>query len=888
MEIAKSGTMEDWDKVAVLGRGSEGEVFSMRNRLDGTRAAMKHINLKSLHERAVNRHLREVHLLKRLRHPNIVSFIDAFTLKDSEGEMVSLRILMDLCDNGDLCGLLQRHASTLKLSGSPRALPNLQTFEILTQTASALKCVHENGFIHRDIKPSNILLTSKGVVKVADFGVSALLDKHRKASTMLGSPKYMSPEVYGGQLYDSKADIWSLGCVLYEMTTLSPAFNAHNVAALAVAITEGRYQEIPGYVPRPAKHLIVACLAPEPHFRPTAAYVLDAPTMQNSNDWEPETLQKTCWSFKPAARSVQTESETSTSKLIVNKKKSTLLRRNSKENVERFDNTDREGLAEALLDAVDAPSEDVADRRNAVASSVSACDDCIATLLPEDYVQPGKHESDDTVATMLPWDETLTSSEACTATPTSDAMGSCSPLRTRNAIEASDAFGDSLSLSLTGGFLSTAGQDTLLGRSRISYQKDGESVVGDDSTDSGRPDKSHINGGRHCHDTLQQERTIKPGARTIEEMMRTIDEMEKLEKSASTIAVGDSRETDEYTFLNGGEMKHEVRDQSARAVVEHHADPDFEVRDESTQDIQEDPAYHEFEVQYAENGKAEASTNEVSKPTKLLRGLRALEKRGKQAQQTFEKIENQLVALRQQAQHESKQEFLREHETLSEDKTQVGLEQVSTERLRVFQEARARGLAEARAFQQSHDRKGGTIEVQSGKGSSDQSVPGQGSLGQVKVQGQASPCHFTGEVDEKERKGFIINRRRKSTDEFIAREQLVKKSLPAEDCIRQGPQTVEDLMKRLDNLPEGTPDAPVVRSAQPSRNELEVASEKSGSACAPPGSSTRHSTRKPKSNIMTDQRGATVCHAERHVRQGALTVEELMKTLDQLEGSGQS
>lgn len=98
------------------------------------------------------------------------------------------------------------------------------------------ECPHMQGIIHRDLKANNIFLSSGGILKLGDFGISKALGEQQAARTMVGTPYYMSPEILKGKLYDSKTDVWALGCVLYEMCSLKKAFEAGNLGAITVKI----------------------------------------------------------------------------------------------------------------------------------------------------------------------------------------------------------------------------------------------------------------------------------------------------------------------------------------------------------------------------------------------------------------------------------------------------------------------------------------------------------------------------------------------------------------------------------------------------------------------------------------------------------------------------
>ncbi|HKW30414.1 MAG TPA: serine/threonine-protein kinase [Verrucomicrobiae bacterium] len=196
--------------LGLLGHGGMGAVYKARQRgLDRT-VALKILPPEISTEPAfAERFAREARALARLSHPNIVTVFDL-------GKSGSLYyFLMEFVDGVNLRQLLQTHRLT------PR-----ETLGILPQICEALEYAHGEGIVHRDIKPENILMDQKGRVKVADFGLSKLLEPGPKdiqltqSGQVLGTMHYMAPEQLEKPLaVDQRADIYSLGVLLYEMLT---------------------------------------------------------------------------------------------------------------------------------------------------------------------------------------------------------------------------------------------------------------------------------------------------------------------------------------------------------------------------------------------------------------------------------------------------------------------------------------------------------------------------------------------------------------------------------------------------------------------------------------------------------------------------------------------
>ena len=157
--------------------------------------------------------LKEVSLLESLKHPNIINYLDSF-IEENE-----LLIAIEWAEKGDLKRVIKR-AQTDELP-----IEELKIWEYMYQIASALKHMQEKRIMHRDLKPANIFITADGTLKLGDLGLGRYLSSQTiEAFSRVGTPLYMSPEVLKGSGYDWKSDVWSLGCVVYELACLHSPF----------------------------------------------------------------------------------------------------------------------------------------------------------------------------------------------------------------------------------------------------------------------------------------------------------------------------------------------------------------------------------------------------------------------------------------------------------------------------------------------------------------------------------------------------------------------------------------------------------------------------------------------------------------------------------------
>lgn len=210
----------------VIGAGGMGTVMSATDEVLGRSVAVKLLrdDLTS-DERALRRFRQEARIAASLSHPGIAAVYDF--VEDSVGGRSRHAIVMELLDGQDLHSTLERDG----------ALDPAAAAGILAEAAEALAYAHERGAVHRDVKPANIFLTRAGVVKVTDFGVADAGGAGQLTTTgaLVGTPDFLSPEQVRGQKATAASDIYSLGCVAYELVTGAAPFHGDNPIAVATA-----------------------------------------------------------------------------------------------------------------------------------------------------------------------------------------------------------------------------------------------------------------------------------------------------------------------------------------------------------------------------------------------------------------------------------------------------------------------------------------------------------------------------------------------------------------------------------------------------------------------------------------------------------------------------
>ncbi|KAI1099581.1 kinase-like protein [Jackrogersella minutella] len=239
----------------------------------------------------------EFQILSTLRHPNIVGYYHREHLKESQ----DLHLYMEYCGNGDL-GRIIHGLATRKEYADEQFV-----WEIFSQIVTALYRCHYGvnppvvgsnvlelvsgggkvkapqgtiTILHRDLKPENIFLGDENSVKLGDFGLSKMIQSHDFASTYVGTPYYMSPEICAAERYTLKSDIWSLGCIIYELCARTPPFDAKTHFLLVQKIKEGKVPPLPRVYSAELMGVIKDCLKVNPDQRPDTAALLNLPVVR--------------------------------------------------------------------------------------------------------------------------------------------------------------------------------------------------------------------------------------------------------------------------------------------------------------------------------------------------------------------------------------------------------------------------------------------------------------------------------------------------------------------------------------------------------------------------------------------------------------------------------
>lgn len=248
----------------VIGKGSYGEVSLVKHKKDKKQYVMKKVDLSKASDKERKAAEQEAKLLSQLRHPNIVSYRESF--QDDQG---FLYIVMNFCEGGDLYTKLKSQVKECQM------LKETQVVEWFVQITMALQYMHERHVLHRDLKTQNIFLTKSNIIKVGDLGIARVLESASDmASTLIGTPYYMSPELFTNKPYNHKSDVWALGCCVYEMCTLRHAFNAKDMSSLVYKILKGKFPPLPSNYSPDLCSIVHSMLEQDPQKRPSAQRLL--------------------------------------------------------------------------------------------------------------------------------------------------------------------------------------------------------------------------------------------------------------------------------------------------------------------------------------------------------------------------------------------------------------------------------------------------------------------------------------------------------------------------------------------------------------------------------------------------------------------------------------
>lgn len=275
--LRRETSMRDFVITQKLGDGAYSSVFKVKRVEDQQIYALKKVKIGGMSHKDKENAINEVRILSSINHPNVISYKEAFIDNESQ----SLCLVTQLADSGDLLKMISdRKRRKVHFRES-------QVWRILIETVYGLRAMHELSVMHRDIKSANIFLCRNTDVKQAeggnlyqaklgDMNVSKATNQNGLNYTQTGTPYYASPEVWKDEPYGYKSDVWSLGCVIYEMLSLKPPFGGRDMDQLYKRVCKGVFPRIPEHYSNDIWTVVQLMLRVDPEKRPDCATLINS------------------------------------------------------------------------------------------------------------------------------------------------------------------------------------------------------------------------------------------------------------------------------------------------------------------------------------------------------------------------------------------------------------------------------------------------------------------------------------------------------------------------------------------------------------------------------------------------------------------------------------
>ena len=264
-------SVNDYIFEKMIGRGSFAKVYRVINKNNKQIYAIKKLKIAEINKLGPKYIVNEIKFLACHNCTNIINYHTVFL------DASSIYVVMQYAQKGDLLQLIKKH----KINNTK--FTEKEILHYFTQICFALQYLHKNNIIHRDIKSSNIFIDNNNSIKIGDFGIIKIMQNYMMyGNTLIGTPLYMSPEIYKNERYNTKTDIWSLGCTLYEMMALTQPFNANNIHDLKYKIFLGKYSlaELNMYS-NELKQLLKTLLSINSYIRPSIDNILSSNYIKN-------------------------------------------------------------------------------------------------------------------------------------------------------------------------------------------------------------------------------------------------------------------------------------------------------------------------------------------------------------------------------------------------------------------------------------------------------------------------------------------------------------------------------------------------------------------------------------------------------------------------------
>jgi len=267
-------SLNDFDILQKLGNEEKSSMFKVKRKKDGLIYILKTVQSQSLDKSEKRNVINEIKTVSSLSHPNIIEFKEAFFDKFSK----SLNIIFEFPHNGNLSNKIN-YAIKNKMY-----MEECIIWDVLTQILNGVNYLHKKGIIHRNLKSKNILLNNQRLIKISDFEASCVFDKNNNMIIgQIGTPFYTAPEIWEEEPYNYKCDIWSIGCIIYEMASLTLPFKGNTIDSLYENIMSKKIKPIPDFYSEDLKKIINYMLMFDPSKRPSTDILLNYPRIKEES-----------------------------------------------------------------------------------------------------------------------------------------------------------------------------------------------------------------------------------------------------------------------------------------------------------------------------------------------------------------------------------------------------------------------------------------------------------------------------------------------------------------------------------------------------------------------------------------------------------------------------
>ena len=267
-------SLNDFEILQKIGHEEKSSLLKVKRKKDGLIYLLKTVTFQSLDKSEKQSAINEIKIVSSLSHPNINQFKEAFFDKLSK----SLNIIFEFPQNGNLSNKINYAIK------NGMYMEECVIWNVLVQILNGVNYLHKKGIIHRNLKSKNIFLNNQKLVKIADFEASCFVENNNKMITgQVGTPFYTAPEIWNEEPYNYKCDIWSIGCIIYEMTSLNLPFKGDTIELLYENIMSKNFKPIPDFYSEDLKKIINYMLIFDPSKRPSSDLLLNYPKIKEES-----------------------------------------------------------------------------------------------------------------------------------------------------------------------------------------------------------------------------------------------------------------------------------------------------------------------------------------------------------------------------------------------------------------------------------------------------------------------------------------------------------------------------------------------------------------------------------------------------------------------------